>query len=772
MQNLFDNTFSNGIASSWKTAITEADNDYNYDLLEAFEKTNSSVFKEQTIGLKAKTTEETLPSILKDKKNVRFYQYVDLKSKCKYQASTWLRIRTDDATGEQGPSGQCHFKVSITFGNSREFYWDYFPSNATYLITSKAHMRDSDSQVPIKIMIEPIDNLNNITAVYISHPQLYIAGKEVDSSGYWDDKAVWGCYQTINLKPNTEYCLSVDACRSNPQQTDILPALDQERRFQIGVQDASDIEINESYGSTDGTKDVNEYSNRGYPFKDGETSLSIKDKGKVLNFTTSNFSSHSKKFRVFFRSILKTIEPNQKYIINEGKIEITQNDSENAKNITGWVKLLDSKIYNNSTIEDRDKEANAMPRFTIEGIQLREGSAKQGYKPSPNDILMKGYGYVIERSSEDSNYLVWDDIYKVIFNQNNYIFPNSIFEDYDIQQGKKYQYAISLYQSDGTRNVRLKSPIITADFEDMFLYDGHRQLKIAYNPKVSSFKNNILESKIDTIGSQYPYFFRNGNVLYKDFSISGFISYFSDENELFMSNAELGLIDLDNGRAHNISNEQLSRHRTTNLVSHNFTGERLFKMKVLEWLNNGKPKLFKSPAEGNYIVRLMNCSLSPNDTLGRMLHTFNSNAYEIADYNRDNLIIYNLIPFYQQVHSDNNYSLICLRQNLTSIDNEKNYRSLKYGGIYKLVLQDTIPGTTLRIKYKNSPQIYYHTVKGYDDYIVGIYDSPIVSLQAIPPEGDNSLNTSDVLIYFYNNTSPQNFIIPERGAIEDELVSI
>ena len=306
----------------------------------------------------------------------------------------------------------------------------------------------------------------------------------------------------------------------------------------------------------------------------------------------------------------------------------------------------------------------------------------------------------------------------------------------------------------------------------MFLYDGHRQLKIAYNPKVSSFKNNILESKIDTIGSQYPYFFRNGNVLYKDFSISGFISYFSDENELFMSNAELGLTDLDNGRAHNISNEQLSRHRTTNLVSHNFTGERLFKMKVLEWLNNGKPKLFKSPAEGNYIVRLMNCSLSPNDALGRMLHTFNSNAYEIADYNKDNLITYNLIPFYQQVHSDDNYSLICLRQNLTSIGNEKNYRSLKYGGVYKLVLQDTIPGTTLRIKYKNSPQTYYHTIKGYDDYNVGIYDSPIVSLQAIPPEGDNSLNTSDVLIYFYNNTPPQNFIIPERGVNEDELVSI
>jgi hypothetical protein len=55
----------------------------------------------------------------------------------------------------------------------------------------------------------------------------------------------------------------------------------------------------------------------------------------------------------------------------------------------------------------------------------------------------------------------------------------------------------------------------------------------------------------------------------------------------------------------------------------------------LNWLNDGKYKYFKSPAEGTYKVRLMNISLSPNDTLGRMLHTFQATAYEagsIEDY--------------------------------------------------------------------------------------------------------------------------------------------
>jgi hypothetical protein len=75
---------------------------------------------------------------------------------------------------------------------------------------------------------------------------------------------------------------------------------------------------------------------------------------------------------------------------------------------------------------------------------------------------------------------------------------------------------------------------LPVDFEDAFLYDGKRQLRIRYNPKVSSFKKNVLESKIDTIGGKYPFIFRNGNVEYREFPISGLITLLSDENALFV----------------------------------------------------------------------------------------------------------------------------------------------------------------------------------------------------------------------------------------------
>ena len=66
------------------------------------------------------------------------------------------------------------------------------------------------------------------------------------------------------------------------------------------------------------------------------------------------------------------------------------------------------------------------------------------------------------------------------------------------------------------------------------------------------------------------------------------------------------------------------------LLGDNIYLERKFRLELLDWLTNGKPKLFRSPTEGNYIVRLMNVSLTPNDTLGRMLYTFNCTAYEMA----------------------------------------------------------------------------------------------------------------------------------------------
>ena len=85
------------------------------------------------------------------------------------------------------------------------------------------------------------------------------------------------------------------------------------------------------------------------------------------------------------------------------------------------------------------------------------------------------------------------------------------------------------------------------------------------------------------------------------------------------------------------------RYSLRDPITDNIRAERIFKTEVLSWLNNGGIKLYRSPTEGNFVVRLMNVTTSPMDQLGRMLHTFNCVAYEMAEPTYDSLISFGIL---------------------------------------------------------------------------------------------------------------------------------
>lgn len=238
--------------------------------------------------------------------------------------------------------------------------------------------------------------------------------------------------------------------------------------------------------------------------------------------------------------------------------------------------------------------------------------------------------YVISRASRTNDYKDWNEITR--FKLKNVTLDSKIvFKDFTVAQGEHYKYIVQQYNGYGVYSKKMESNEVFVDFYDMFLFDGEKQLKIKFNPKVTTFKDVILEQKTDTIGGKYPIIYRNGNVRYRELALSGLISFLSDEENLFLSTDNY-LID-----------PELQDYKTTQLTGYNIANERHFKLKVLEWLTNGKPKLFKSPIEGNYIVRLLNVTMTPSDQVGRMLHTFNSSAYEIDDLNWENMKKYQFI---------------------------------------------------------------------------------------------------------------------------------
>ena len=280
--------------------------------------------------------------------------------------------------------------------------------------------------------------------------------------------------------------------------------------------------------------------------------------------------------------------------------------------------------------------------------------------------------FVIERADSRSNFMDWTLISRVDIEHNFSEGVCLMWRDYTVEQGVSYRYAIqrTIQTKDGPDWCEIEyfmndingqwEDYVTADFEDIFLADlGNKnnelkQLKIRYNPKVSLFKPTILESKTDTIGGQYPFVFRNGDVRYYEFGLSGLISYLGDNEGLFAKRETLGYVgkSANNGglnelagqlRSRTKETKKLPRSAHTNLTTDNFVTERDFRNQVISWLTDGKPKLLRTPAEGNFIVRLMNVSLSPNEQLSRMLYSFSCSAFEIAECNTRNLIKYGLL---------------------------------------------------------------------------------------------------------------------------------
>ena len=280
--------------------------------------------------------------------------------------------------------------------------------------------------------------------------------------------------------------------------------------------------------------------------------------------------------------------------------------------------------------------------------------ASLNYDEGYIDISFKGYvdengveeigngSFLLSR--EDSiNPGVWEELYRFSF---QYESPTkTIFRDFTIEQGKTYTYSIQQYNINKKYSDRKKSNQIYANFEDIFIYDGERQLKLRFNPQISSFKTQLAETRSETIGSKYPFFFRNARVGYKVFPVAGLISMQSDENEFFTSYSSILKTSFNEDRHNSTLQKAITPevYKHTDLKSDNYVSERLFKLKVLDWINNGKVKLFKSPSEGNYLVRFMDTSLSPENGLGRMLHNLNSTAYECAECNYNNMVRYNII---------------------------------------------------------------------------------------------------------------------------------
>lgn len=240
---------------------------------------------------------------------------------------------------------------------------------------------------------------------------------------------------------------------------------------------------------------------------------------------------------------------------------------------------------------------------------------------------------VLRRTSNKTNFTIWEDLKTYTYEGATAI--KETFNDMTIESGVWYKYYLQKRSNGVAASTKyIKTPVMVI-FEDMFLTTKDRQLKIKFNPTVSSFKRTIQESRTDTLGSQFPFVRRNGHANYAQFPIGGLISFQIDESELFTSLEELF------GEHLYLYTDYNDDHKITE--ANNIVYEKLFKDKVIEFLYSEQPKLFRSATEGNFIVKVMDASFSPNATLGRRIVSFTATAYEVAECNIDNFKKYDIL---------------------------------------------------------------------------------------------------------------------------------
>ena len=284
---------------------------------------------------------------------------------------------------------------------------------------------------------------------------------------------------------------------------------------------------------------------------------------------------------------------------------------------------------------------------------------------------------MIRRTDSDSDYKKWEDFYcfeikspeiriKNVSSDDKEYFK--IIKDRTVECGKFYLYGVVPISADGYRMAqafnREKKKLCV--FEDTFLVvNDNLQYNIKTNLQVDNFKYNVIESKTDTIGGKYPFIRRNANTYYRQFSLSGLITHFWEQDNPEEESAE-NILNIIEGYQNNVidtykekiekfvlkdrtseyndyireRNEQSSL-RNINKWTDSLL-EKGYRDIVIKDLYENKPFLFKSPTEGNILVKLMDISFNPDNLLNRHVYSFSTTAYEIDENDLTTLVAYRI----------------------------------------------------------------------------------------------------------------------------------
>ena len=301
----------------------------------------------------------------------------------------------------------------------------------------------------------------------------------------------------------------------------------------------------------------------------------------------------------------------------------------------------------------------------LEGVSLIATSKEEEFNRESGTIRLYLNGetdftgsYVLSRASEEDNFRRYTDLQVYNWYQQKKV-EELIFTDYTVESGVLYRYAFQKLDESGLRTSSIFSDLVEINLEYAYLYRDGIQLKLELDNKMNSFKHTVQRTKQDTLGGRYPKFLANGYTYYAEFPVTGLISFQADEQQTFISQKPDGIYAGTKliAPARKFEQPWLEQRVLDNIVAetddnrfaidyslghNNYFVERRFREAVESWLNDFNYKLFRSHSEGNIPVMLMNISMTPNETLGRLIYSFTATAYEAFEPTLENYFTYGI----------------------------------------------------------------------------------------------------------------------------------
>ena len=407
---------------------------------------------------------------------------------------------------------------------------------------------------------------------------------------------------------------------------------------------------------------------------------------------------------------------------NTNEINYTLNYSLTNGSVYNLTIEIETRNYYSATyayeIIVSQSQTNPLNALVTAENQSENGRIKIIVANTSTDNEYTGY-VIIRRTSNRSNYTIWEDIYTRTYSEPEEI--NFTWYDCTIESGVWYKYAVQKMTANGQRGTETYADgPLYAFFDDMFINADGQQLRIRFDHSISTLKQNLSEARTETLGSKYPFVRRNGYINYRSMSISGLITVFDDYEDTFTSKE-----DLYGNDSTSLYEEYNSKNRINDY--NDYILEREFREKVIEFLYDDTVKLVRTLTEGNRLVRLMDISLSPKSSLGRYIYTFSCTAYEIADCTLENYAYYGIY----EAGVDNAEAL---NSSSSSSTEDKTDTNTEY------VLGQITSLLTANTNYVDYIAALYDSFISFDSIQIQFYDEP----QLIAESGGGLIYTTDM----------------------------